>query len=65
MSFPKQDDGWAFGIDLWMTIPPFLLALLMIILATQLHAQTYTVLHNFTNGSDGGVPYADLTLDAA
>jgi uncharacterized repeat protein (TIGR03803 family) len=28
------------------------------------HAQTYTVLHNFTGGSDGGNPYAGLTLDA-
>jgi uncharacterized repeat protein (TIGR03803 family) len=28
-------------------------------------AQTYTVLHAFTGGSDGGNPYAGLTLDGA
>jgi uncharacterized repeat protein (TIGR03803 family) len=28
-------------------------------------AQTYTVLHNFTGGNDGGVPIAGLTLDRA
>ncbi len=28
-------------------------------------AQTFTVLHNFTDGSDGGEPLATLTLDAA
>ena len=30
-----------------------------------LHAQTYTVLHNFTNGQDGGGPSAGLTMDGA
>ena len=34
MSFPKQDHGWAFGIDLWMSIAAFVLALLMIVVAT-------------------------------
>ena len=29
------------------------------------HAQTYTVLHNFTGGRDGGDPYAGLTMDRA
>jgi uncharacterized repeat protein (TIGR03803 family) len=29
------------------------------------HAQTYTVLHNFSNGADGGSPESALTLDAA
>ncbi len=27
------------------------------------HAQTYTVLHNFTGGGDGTAPYAGLTMD--
>jgi uncharacterized repeat protein (TIGR03803 family) len=36
----------------------------MIVLATQLHAQTYTVLHNFA-GSDGASPQTGLTLDTA
>jgi len=29
------------------------------------HAQTFTVLHNFTDGNDGAAPEATLTLDAA
>lgn len=29
------------------------------------HAQTFTVLHSFTGGSDGGSPYAGVTLDQA
>jgi hypothetical protein len=27
------------------------------------HAHTYTVLHTFTGGIDGGTPYAGLTWD--
>jgi uncharacterized repeat protein (TIGR03803 family) len=49
---------------LWATIAAYALALLMIVLATQLHAQTYTVLRNFA-GSDGDSPQAGLTLDRA
>lgn len=33
--------------------------------AMPVQAQTFTVLHNFSNGSDGGLPVAGLTLDAA
>ena len=29
------------------------------------HAQTFTVLHNFTGGLDGANPYAGLTMDRA
>ncbi len=28
-------------------------------------AQTFTVLHNFTGGADGGLPYAGLVMDQA
>ena len=47
------------------------LGLLTIVLALTLvlcppaQAQTYTVIHNFTGGLDGGNPYAGLTMDAA
>ena len=51
---------------------PFLLrnaisALLLpvILAATTLQAQTYTVIHNFTGGQDGGTPMAGLTMDPA
>jgi hypothetical protein len=41
-------------------------ALLMLVAATPVaHGQTYTVLHNFTDGRDGAIPMAGLTLDAA
>ncbi len=48
----------------------FLLLFLMLVLffmiftAQPAQAQTYTVLHNFTGGADGGYPYAGLTMDA-
>jgi hypothetical protein len=35
------------------------------IIAMPLQAQTFQVIHNFTNGLDGGSPYAGLTIDAA
>jgi hypothetical protein len=46
-----------------MTIAAMALALLMIVLATQLHAQTLTVLHNFTGGSDGDQPQTGMSRD--
>jgi len=52
------------GIDLGMTLAALGLALLMIVLATELQAQTLTVLHNFTGGKDGANPAAGLTMDA-
>jgi uncharacterized repeat protein (TIGR03803 family) len=64
MTGQGKDRSQTFRIDLWVTIAAQALALLMIILATQLHAQTFTVLHNFTDGLDGGSPHGALTLDA-
>jgi hypothetical protein len=41
-------------------------ALLMCVVALPVaHSQTYTVLHNFTDGGDGAIPMAGLTMDAA
>src|SRR5271165_575079 len=65
MTGQKQDRGRTFGIDMWATIAAYALALLMIVLATQLHAQTFTVLHTFTGGIDGESPLVGLTIDAA
>jgi uncharacterized repeat protein (TIGR03803 family) len=45
-------------------VTALLLALAMIAFPAA-HAQTYSVLHTFTGGSDGGQPYAGLTMDAA
>jgi hypothetical protein len=64
MTGQKQDRTRTFGVDLWATIAAIVIALLMIILATQLHAQTFTVLHTFTGAADGAVPGgAGLTID--
>jgi uncharacterized repeat protein (TIGR03803 family) len=38
---------------------------LLLIAARPAHAQTETVLYNFTGGSDGGTPQSRLTFDAA
>jgi len=64
MASQKQDRGGTMGIDLGMTLAALGLALLMIVLATQVHAQTLTVLHSFTGGKDGANPAAGLTMDA-
>lgn len=40
-------------------------AAIMLFPAAYVHAQTFAVLHNFTNGSDGGYPYTGLTIDRA
>ena len=39
--------------------------LLILTAATAAEAQTYTVLHNFTGGTDGATPASTLTLDRA
>ncbi len=35
----------------------------MLALAASLHAQTYSVLHNFGGGTSGSYPYCGLTMD--
>jgi len=37
--------------------------LLCVILTQSAQEQTFTVLHNFTGGADGGTPYAPVTVD--
>ena len=41
------------------------MAILLFIAASTVQAQTYTILHNFTGGRDGGLPYAGLVMDRA
>src|SRR5580704_8863488 len=52
-------------IDWWVTIAAAAAATLMIVAATQLQAQTFTVLHSFTGGADGDSPSAGVTIDRA
>jgi hypothetical protein len=40
------------------------LALMLVLAASQLQAQTFTVLHAFGGPGDGGVPFSGVTLDA-
>jgi uncharacterized repeat protein (TIGR03803 family) len=42
-----------------------LVCALAILAARPAQTQTFTVLHNFSNGGDGGSPYAGLTMDRA
>lgn len=35
----------------------------LVLVVAPARAQTYTILHNFTGGSDGGEPYAGLSID--
>lgn len=48
-------------VDMWTRIAGRVLALLMLLLATQLHAQTFTVLHAFDRE---GYPLSGVTMDA-
>jgi hypothetical protein len=41
------------------------LAFVVIALAPPALAQTFSILHSFTGGADGGVPFAGLTIDQA
>jgi hypothetical protein len=61
----KHDHSWIFGIDVWAVIAAYILAFLMIVLATQLHAQTFTLLHTFNGGADSTRPASGLTMDPA
>ncbi len=51
------------GMDSWMMAAATAIATLLIVAATPAQAQTYTVLHTFTRGTDGAYPYAGLTMD--
>jgi uncharacterized repeat protein (TIGR03803 family) len=48
----------------WATATAILLVL-TVAATSAAQAQTFRVLHNFTNGQDGGTPFAGVTMDAA
>ncbi|MGB9256526.1 MAG: choice-of-anchor tandem repeat GloVer-containing protein [Candidatus Korobacteraceae bacterium] len=62
---PSRGRRTSAGIDLWMTLAAIAIAILLLIAATEARAQTFTTLHNFGDGSDGGYPYAGLSMDRA
>jgi len=51
--------------DLWMALAAIAVAVLIILAATEVQAQTFTTLHDFAAGSDGEYPFAGLTMDRA
>jgi uncharacterized repeat protein (TIGR03803 family) len=48
-----------------VVLVPTLLVVLMTVASPVVRAQSYSVLHTFSGGPDGGSPYAGLTIDAA
>jgi uncharacterized repeat protein (TIGR03803 family) len=52
------------GMDLYTALVALTTAMLLLVAATQVQAQTFTILHNFS-GPDGEAPWAGVTLDRA
>lgn len=52
-------------VNLWMSIAVSAIAVLMTVAATEAEAQTFQVLHTFTDGADGANPQVGLTMDRA
>jgi uncharacterized repeat protein (TIGR03803 family) len=48
-----------------MSMATAILFVLTVVATPSTQAQTFSVLHNFTGGGDGGVPVAGVTMDAA
>lgn len=61
MTRSQQYRRWMGGLGLCAKIATFAVALLMVLLATQLHAQTFTVLHAFDLE---GLALSGVTMDA-
>ena len=47
-----------------MSATPACIGLILILITASARAQTYSVIHNFTGGSDGASPIAGVTVDA-
>ena len=66
MTSSRQHRTWIFGTSRRAATAALAMALALTVVATPAaHAQTFTVLHNFTNGQDGAHPEAGLTMDKA
>lgn len=51
------------GSELWGIIAAVVIAILMIVLATQVHAENPTMKRTFADGTGGASPPAILTID--
>jgi uncharacterized repeat protein (TIGR03803 family) len=66
MASSKSHRSWIFGTSRRATTAALAMALALTVVPTPAaHAQTFTVLHSFTNGQDGAHPEAGLTIDRA
>ena len=66
MANPRQLRNLIFGPGLSAATAALAITFLLTVVATQpAQAQTFNAIHNFTCGSDGGNPFAGLTMDKA
>lgn len=68
MKNTAQDRSWARKPNSWLATAALAIAILAALsaVATQsAQAQTFTILHNFTYGQDGGYPEAGLVMARA
>jgi uncharacterized repeat protein (TIGR03803 family) len=68
MTRSGQDRNWIASISSRGAIAglaTLMVLVLTVIVARSAPAQTFTVLHNFTGGTDGGSPSAGITMDRA
>ena len=66
MTSPKPNRIWIFRTSLRAAIEPLALAIVLalaVVANPAAQAQTFTVLHSFTDGADGAEPYAGVTMD--
>ncbi len=66
MTSSRQQRTWIFGTSRRAATAALAMALALTVVPTPAaHAQTFTVLHNFTDGQDGANPETGLTMDKA
>ena len=66
MTRQKQIEAWSFEINRGTAAAVLTIGFMLAVAISQpLQAQTFTVVHAFTGGGDGGDPMAGLTVDAA
>ncbi len=66
MANPRQHRNWIFGAEPSAAIAALTFAIVVALTFAALQsaeAQTLTVLHNFSGGQDGQLPYSGLTID--
>jgi hypothetical protein len=63
MMHPERYRERVGGSDLWAIIAAVVIAILMIVFATQVHAQISNAKHNLADGTGGASPPDVLTID--